>query len=197
MPRPFVPLCLTNWLFRSELCPFKPLIPKNVIGHISEVHPFSLTTTYFARSIVIVPPSPSRSFKIPSLQELFSYTIWCVLRQKESDVSQVPSTSLVYSEDVGKRFTVVHRLTPPEVHNIDTTGRMSNPIFPGAFSQCFMRICIFPILDIRADRRITNFLTLERGAYKLRSSSFCDIISSFNSFSSVSGVFLVPLLKRS
>jgi len=73
---------------------------------------------------------------------------------------------LRWRQNVREILVLIYRGTLPdisEVHYIDTAVRMTKPTFSKAFIQYFVCIFVFTAPDIRADRHITTFLTLERG----------------------------------
>lgn len=73
---------------------------------------------------------------------------------------------LRWRQNVREILLLIYRGTLPdipEVHYIDTAVRLSKPTFSGVCIQYFVCIFVFTVLDIRADRHVTTFLTLERG----------------------------------
>lgn len=78
----------------------------------------------------------------------------------------LPLSARKMEANVCEILVLIYRGTLPdiaEIHYIDTAVKRSKPTFSGAFNQYFVRSFVFTLLDIRADRHITTFLTLVRG----------------------------------
>jgi hypothetical protein len=161
---------ITNWLSRSKPCQFNPLIPKHVFRNTFQVNPPSLPTTYISSPILVLLVHLLLRLSNTCITIHYFLTGFDAYFDRSTPTFRryLPLVLSAFKMEANVReiLVLIYRGTLPdipEVRYIDTAVRLSKPTFSGAFIQYFVCIFVFTVLDIRADRHITTFLTLEPG----------------------------------